>query len=141
MGVERANWSGRAGDEARAPGARLRGVVTCALVTLGLFTARSFGFDRAVEITWREPIIVAEDRGVRGEWRQNESNYDYVGDGTVAIDDAGNVAVPWVDQRRKDVLLQVLAPDGSRRFAEPVNISRTWRRDLLRSLARRRREI
>jgi len=78
-----------------------------------------------VALSWRDPVEVAAGGGHRGPWRMNESNYDYVDDPTVAINDAGVLAVAWADQARQDVLLQVYEPGGDRRFAEPVNVSRT----------------
>jgi len=48
---------------------------------------------------------IAAGGGERGPWRQNESRYDYVDDPAVAVDERGEVAVAWVDQRRKDVFL------------------------------------
>ncbi len=43
----------------------------------------------AFDIAWRPAVEVIDGRGVRGPWQQNESNYDYVDDPSVAIDDAG----------------------------------------------------
>jgi hypothetical protein len=76
-------------------------------------------------VTWQPPVEVAAGAGHRGPWRMNESDFDYVDDPTVAINDAGVVAVAWADQARQDVFLQVIQPGGDRRFAEPVNVSRT----------------
>jgi hypothetical protein len=70
---------------------------------------------------------VATGRGTRGPWRQNDSDYDYVDHPAVAMDREGNVAVAWVDQGRKDVLLQVYGPDGERRLKEPTNVSQSPR--------------
>jgi hypothetical protein len=76
---------------------------------------------------WAAPIALATGGGVRGPWRQNESDFRYVDDPTVAIAPRGGVAVAWVDQARKDVLFQALGPDGRpRRDAPgPVNVSRS----------------
>ena len=49
-------------------------------------------------------------------WQQNESRYDYVRP-TVAIDERGNVAIAWVDQKRKDVFFG--------KQGEAVNVSRS----------------
>jgi hypothetical protein len=65
--------------------------------------------------------------GHKGPWQMNESEYDYVDDGTVAVDAQGSVAVAWVDQAQKDVLFQVFGPTGARRFDAPVNVSRSPR--------------
>jgi len=78
-----------------------------------------------VAVTWDAPVEVAAGGGHRGPWRMNDSDFDFVDDPTVAINDAGVVAVAWADQARQDIFLQVFAPDGDRRFDAPVNVSRT----------------
>ena len=77
------------------------------------------------EIRWQSPADIATGGGNRGEWRQNESQWDYVDDPTVALQPDGAAAVAWVDQARKDVFFQVYERDGRPRLAEPVNVSRT----------------
>ena len=74
---------------------------------------------------WDVPIEIASGRGNRGAWRQNESDWDYVDDPTVALGRDGTAAVAWVDQRRKDVLFQVYEPDGKPRLKTAVDVSRT----------------
>jgi hypothetical protein len=79
----------------------------------------------ALRIEWNAPIEVASGRGVRGPWRQNESNYHYVDDPSVAFDREGNALVVWVDQHRKDVLFQAYDRTGRPRLEEPANVSRS----------------
>lgn len=74
-------------------------------------------------VQWLPVLEIASGGGAKGPWRQNDSDYDYVDDGTAAFFPNGALAVAWVDQRRKDVLLQVLGPDGRPRGAA-VNVSR-----------------
>ena len=74
---------------------------------------------------WADPIRVAAGDGHRGPWRMNESDWRFVDDGTVAINDEGVIAVAWADHVKQDVLLQVFEPNGDARFAEPKNISRS----------------
>jgi hypothetical protein len=76
-------------------------------------------------IAWCEAVEVASGRGQQGRWQQNESQYDYVDDPTVALSGSGAAAVAWVDQRRKDVLFQVYEPNGKARLKQPVNVSRS----------------
>ncbi len=76
-------------------------------------------------ISWSAPVDIASGPGQRGEWRQNESDWDYVDDPTVALQENGAAAVAWVDQKRKDVLFQIYERDGKPRLKEPVNVSRT----------------
>lgn len=73
---------------------------------------------------WLPVVEIAAGGGTKGSWRQNDSHYDYVDDGTVAILRDGALAVAWADQRRKDVLLQLRGPDGRTRSA-PVDVSRS----------------
>ncbi|MGX9221524.1 hypothetical protein ACWV27_24425 [Massilia varians] len=79
--------------------------------------------DRNV-IYWLPVQEVASGGTTKGPWRQNDSQYDYVDDGTLAFLAGGGLAVAWVDQRRKEVLLQVLGADGRVRAA-PVDVSRS----------------
>lgn len=53
----------------------------------------------------------------------NESQFLYVDDPSVAIDDAGGVVIVWADQARQDVFLQRYGADGQPRTAAPVNVS------------------
>jgi hypothetical protein len=76
-------------------------------------------------VTWSAPIEVASGKGVRGPWRQNESNYDYVDDPSVTLDRDGNALVVWVDQRRKDVLFQAFDRGGAPRFGKAIDVSRS----------------
>ncbi len=75
-------------------------------------------------VAWLPVQEVASGGGTKGPWRQNDSHYDYVDDGTLAFLHSGGLAVAWVDQRRKEVLLQVLGTDGRARAA-PVDVSRS----------------
>lgn len=54
---------------------------------------------------------IAAGSGTKGPWRQNDSGYDYVDDGAVAIGPRGELALAWVDQRSKDVFLR--GPGGN----------------------------
>jgi hypothetical protein len=76
------------------------------------------------EIRWQTPLEVARGAGERGVWQQNESHYDFVDDPTAAWSPRGELAVAWVDQRRKAVLLQRYAADGDALLATPVDVSR-----------------
>lgn len=77
------------------------------------------------DLTWGGRSEVAAGDAYQGPWRMNESEFHYVDDPTVAIDERGIVAVAWVDQSRKDIFLQTYAADGKARFEHPVNVSRT----------------
>lgn len=75
--------------------------------------------------TWAEPIELALGPAYAGPWRMNESEFRYVDDPSVALAADGSAAVAWVDNERKDVLLQVLEPNGRPRLASASNVSRT----------------
>ena len=79
---------------------------------------------RAAEIAWHTLVEVARGAGERGAWQQNESRYDFVDDPTVAWSRQGELAVAWVDQRRKAVLLQRYSADGHALLDVPVDVSR-----------------
>lgn len=75
-------------------------------------------------VAWRSATEIVAGRGEQGPWRQNESRYDYVDDATVAIDRTGGIAVAWVDQKRKAVLLQRYSAAGTPQLAQPTDVSR-----------------
>ena len=75
-------------------------------------------------LSWFGSTEIAAGRGERGPWRMNESRFDYVDDPSVAIDDAGEAVVVWVDQSRKDVFFQRISATAGK-FGEPVNVSRS----------------
>jgi hypothetical protein len=79
----------------------------------------------AAELSWERSTDVATGGGERGPWQQNESRYDYVDDGTVAMNDLGQISVAWVEQKAKDVFFQRFSADGVRQLNRPVNVSRS----------------
>jgi hypothetical protein len=74
--------------------------------------------------SWLPVVDVAKGGGIKGPWRQNDSHYDYVDDGTAVFLPGGALAVAWVDQRRKEVLLRVRDANGKPQ-GEPVDVSRS----------------
>ncbi len=95
------------------------------LLAVALIAMPAPGQAEPSEVTWSEPIEIAAGGAYQGSWRMNESAFHYVDDPTVAINETGAVAIAWVDQSRKDIFLQRYAPDGKKRFEQPVNVSRT----------------
>jgi hypothetical protein len=89
-----------------------------------LLSMSVFAGDPVAPLAWYRVTDIAAGRGERGPWRQNQSKFDYVDDPSVAIDDAGEIAVAWVDQARKDIFFQRLSPDGARKPSQPLNVSR-----------------
>lgn len=74
-------------------------------------------------INWKEDRVVAEGRGIKGPWRQNDSNYHYVDDPTIALDKEGEIHIGWVDQTKKDVLFQRLSKEDLKPVSKPINVS------------------
>lgn len=95
------------------------------LLTLALIATPASGQQIESAVTWSEKIEVAAGGGFRGPWRMNESEYDYVDDPTVDINEEGFVGIAWVDQSQQDVFFQIYEPGGKTRFEEPVNVSRS----------------
>ncbi len=76
-------------------------------------------------VEWDERAEVARGEAHRGPWRQNESEFHFVDDPTAAIDGEGRVGVVWANQAALDIFFQLFEPDGTPRFEEPVNVSRS----------------
>jgi len=93
------------------------------LFAVALIAAPARGQADPSGVTWDEKIEVASGGGYRGPWFMNESEFDYVDDPTVAINELGFVGVAWADQSRQDIFFQIYEPDGRKRFGEPVNVS------------------
>lgn len=96
--------------------------LTSSLATILLPASIALGAGLPVE--WRGVIEITRGEGEKGPWQQNESRYFYVDDPTVAAGKDGRTFVAWVDQARKDVFFQRLAPDGSKQLSDPVDVSR-----------------
>ena len=82
--------------------------------------------DTAV-VDWTASVEVAAGPGRVGPWRMNRSDWRYVDDPTVALDDAGRAAVAWVDQGEKTLLFQRYGPGGEPLLEAPVDVSRSPR--------------
>jgi hypothetical protein len=76
-------------------------------------------------VIWSERIEIAAGDAHRGPWRMNRSEFHYVDDPTVAMDEEGSVGVVWADQTRRDLFFQRYSPDGEKRFMNPVGVSRS----------------
>ncbi|CAN5246034.1 hypothetical protein BH20VER2_BH20VER2_18820 [soil metagenome] len=97
-------------------------LIACQVLVASVFCASA---REAGTITWSAPVEIASGNGRRGPWQQNESNFDYVDDATVALSADGAAAVAWVQQRQKDVFFQVFDRAGKARPRQPVNVSRS----------------
>ncbi len=75
------------------------------------------------DLTWTEPIEVASGGGHKGPWRMNASEFHYVDDPTVAINEKGLIGVAFADLLRHDIYFQAFSSDGSRRLEQAVNVS------------------
>ncbi len=68
-------------------------------------------------------MVIDSGDAYRGPWRMNDSEFLFVDDPTVSINDNGVIAVAWADLANMDILLQVFEPDGKPRLREPLNVS------------------
>lgn len=76
-------------------------------------------------LAWSSPTPVAIGPGERGPWQQNDSRYDYLDDATVAYDAGGDLALAWVDQKRKDVFIRKLGAADGMPLGVARNVSRS----------------
>ena len=83
------------------------------------------GCAATLPVHWEEPLVIDSGEAYRGPWRMNESEFLFVDDPTVFVNDDNVIAVAWGDLARKDILLQIYENDGTPRFGEPVNVSRS----------------
>ncbi len=97
--------------------------VQCARLAASLLLYLYAATGWAAEIRWQAPIEIARGAGERGAWQQNESRYDFIDDPAVAWSPRGELAVAWVDQRRKAVLLQRYSNDGKVSLGALVDVS------------------
>ncbi len=97
----------------------------CVLLAIALIAVPIPGQADPFSVTWNKRIEVALGDAYQGPWRMNESEFHYVDDPTVAINDEGVVGVAWADQSRQDIFFQLYAASGEKRFEQPVNVSRT----------------
>lgn len=103
-----------------AVGLGLLGLAVLAVVGLPTMEESSSG-----GVTWEPPLEVASGAGVRGPWRMNESNWQFVDDPTVALASDGTAGVVWADHTRNDLFFQAFGPGGDRRLETPTNVSQT----------------
>ena len=73
-----------------------RGVLALAAIALAALPVAA----EPTRVTWSDAVQVATGGGHKGPWRMNRSRYDYVDDPTVAVNDAGVVAVAYGTFRR-----------------------------------------
>lgn len=94
-----------------------------ALLAVALIAAPAPGRTDPAAVTWEGKIEVASGGGFRGPWRMNDSQFHYVDDPALAINDEGIVGVAWADQSRQDIFFQVFGPDGNKRLEAPAKVS------------------
>jgi hypothetical protein len=103
----------------------MRALPTAAILLAACSGGRGAARAEPPAIRWEPATEIAAGGGHRGEWRQNDSDYDYVDDPSVAFDAEGDAAVVWVDQAKTEVFFQRYARDGTPRLPRPVDVSRT----------------
>lgn len=97
------------------------GVLASLALPLGMLAPTAAG-DGPGTIAWDPPQSLAQGQAVRGPWRMNDSDFRYVDDPSVAVNDAGVVAVVWTDQQEQDLYVQLFGPDGTPRHSEPTPV-------------------
>lgn len=101
------------------------GIGLCGSTMLLLFS-NCASADRAEgPIQWKAPRPVASGAGVRGPWRMNESDWDFVDDPTVAVGRDGSTWVTWTNHADQDLRLQRFGPEGRAHFDRPTDVSQT----------------
>lgn len=107
-------------------------VITFFLVSISILYSNSTlaGTDeevndpRSLELKWKERIEIDSGDAYRGPWRMNQSQFHFVDDPTVALNDRGDIAVAWGDLKEQDIFLKIFTMEGERK-TEPVNISKS----------------
>jgi len=79
----------------------------------------------SIDIVWHDAVEVATGEAHAGPWRMNESDFRYVDDASVALQQDGMAAVVWADQEQQDVFLQRYDRDGEPQLDAPTNVSRS----------------
>ena len=95
------------------------------LPVLLLFAASAHGQTKVAGVNWSEQIEIATGDAHQGPWRMNRSEFHYVDDPTVAMDEKGSVGIVWADQTRRDLFFQRYSPDGEKLFTNPIGVSRS----------------
>jgi hypothetical protein len=109
-----------------SPGRRVPAATACGVIALVLAILSPVGkAGENTNIVWHQAVRVATGEAHMGPWRMNESDFRYVDDPSVALDEDGMAAVVWADQAQQDVFLQRYDRDGEPQLDAPTNISRS----------------
>ena len=100
----------------------LGGLFALALIQWGTPAPAPADDGSAARVAWEQPVEVARGEAWRGPWRMNDSDFRYVDDASVAINDHGEVVVVWADQAEQALFLQRYDHDGRAVFDEPTRI-------------------
>ncbi|WP_018870495.1 MULTISPECIES: sialidase family protein [unclassified Thioalkalivibrio] len=95
---------------------------TLCVLALALWGLPAPADDNAATVVWEEPVEVARGEAWRGPWRMNDSDFRYVDDASVAINDHGEVVVVWTDQAEQALFLQRYDREGHAIFDRPTRI-------------------
>ena len=118
-------------DQSRPPGLSIRDKIarmddaSRCLVSLTIVLLLTPFPTRPQEIAWNGPIEIATGEAYQGPWRMNRSEFHYVDDPTIALDEEGSVGVVWADQKRRDLFFQRYASNGDKVFENPVRVSQS----------------
>jgi hypothetical protein len=109
---------------------KISALLFCVLTGIGLltgfvlFTSNSSDYWTDSPVNWENKLEIDSGDAYQGPWRMNQSEFLYVDDPTVAINEDGVTGIAWADQARQEIMFQAIGPDGEMQHAEPVNASR-----------------
>lgn len=103
----------------------LFGVLTGVVLLTGFVLISSNSSERLADspVHWDDKLEIDSGDAYQGPWRMNQSEFLYVDDPTVAINEDGVIGIAWADQARQEIMFQAIGPDGETQHAEPVNAS------------------
>ncbi|MCP1727236.1 hypothetical protein J2T60_001201 [Natronospira proteinivora] len=100
-------------------------LVAIAAMVAVMLAAFSVHAESPSAVEWHAPIEVDSGDAHQGSWRMNRSDFRYVDDPAVAVNDDGITAVVWARQSRQDLYLQLFDEQGEALLDSPTNISRS----------------
>ncbi len=74
-------------------------------------------------VTWYGKTVITEGPAFQGPWRMNDSQFYFVDDPSVDVDEDGSVALVWVDQSDKNIFFTWHDEDGGIDTEDAVNVS------------------
>ena len=76
-------------------------------------------------VSWDDRTEITSGEAYQGRWQMNDSDFRYVDDPTLKLNDDSSVYMLWVDQEEQELFFQHKNAEGEKQLDEPVNVSRT----------------